>query len=350
MLKTIAILTPGFPENEQDTTCLPAVQNFILELRKVKPEVIIKIISLQYPFNKGVYFWNGIEVFCLGGKNRGHIFVYFLRIKAYNYICSIHKQNPLAGILSLWMTDTAVIGQKFHKQFNTPHFIWMHGQDARMGNKHVETIKPQASQIIAISHFLQTEFQKNYGIQPGHVIENGIIETEFPELNKGERTIDVCGVGNLTPLKNYKLFIEIISDLKLVNPLINAVIIGEGVEMNDLQDEISKRGLEKNITLMGKLPHLQVLDVMNKSKVFLHTSSYEGNSGVLIEALYSGCIAVSRQSLSNVEVKNLVIGETKQELITGVKTILAKRDLVHERVLFNSMNESAKKIANLFSI
>ena len=37
--KTLVILTPGFPADESDTTCLPLLQQVILHLKKYDPEL-----------------------------------------------------------------------------------------------------------------------------------------------------------------------------------------------------------------------------------------------------------------------------------------------------------------------
>ena len=49
--KTLVILSPGFPKDEADTTCLPAHQVFIKSLNKNFPSLKIIILSFQYPFS-----------------------------------------------------------------------------------------------------------------------------------------------------------------------------------------------------------------------------------------------------------------------------------------------------------
>jgi len=42
--QTLIILSPGFAANEEDTTCLPAQQSFILTLKKNFPSLNIIVI------------------------------------------------------------------------------------------------------------------------------------------------------------------------------------------------------------------------------------------------------------------------------------------------------------------
>ncbi len=50
--KHIVILTPGFPKNEQDTTCIPPLQAYVENFTAIHPEIKMSIISFQYPFFK----------------------------------------------------------------------------------------------------------------------------------------------------------------------------------------------------------------------------------------------------------------------------------------------------------
>ena len=71
MLDTLVILSPGFPENEADTTCLPAQQVFIRALNKEYPGLKIIILAFNYPFTRTAYTWFGNTVIPFAGRNRG---------------------------------------------------------------------------------------------------------------------------------------------------------------------------------------------------------------------------------------------------------------------------------------
>lgn len=344
--KTLIIFSPGFAENEQDSTCIPALQQFVIELRKLRPDLRLKVLSLHYPFVEKDYLWNGIECRSFGGRNRGGIYGIFLRKKVKKYLRNFVAKERVSAILSIWMLDCALMAQQISNELNVPHFCWMHGQDARPGNKFVSKVKPRAEQVIAISDILQREFEKNYGIHSKYVIENGIGEEIFPEFNSGERAIDVIGVGSLMPHKNYSLFIDVIAQLKNEIPSIKVMLIGEGSERKMLEEKIKQQGLTSNIELKGLIPRDQVLQFVARSKVFLHTSSYEGSSGVIIEALYSGCHVVSTISVSLKPVKNLELGENVKELKEKISDLLRQK-LKHERVIYNTMKSSAAKMLSV---
>ncbi|MBC7696502.1 MAG: glycosyltransferase family 4 protein [Burkholderiales bacterium] len=343
---TVIIVTPGFPKDEQDTTCLPAFQQFALALKQNFSELTFVLISLQYPFKKGWYMWNGIAVHAIGGKNKKHIFGLNTKRLAMQKLNELKEIYTIKGLISLWCIDTALVANKFALRNNFKHLIWIIGQDAKPTNGFVKKIKPKPEQLIAMSDFLQEEFKKNHQIEPQHVITNGINPKMFEPLNVRERSIDILGAGSLIPLKNYNLFIEVIAEVVKQYPSLTVNIAGDGPEKNSLIDLIIQYKLQNNIELIGVKTHLETLSLMNQSKLFLHTSHYEGNSTVLMEALYSGCRVISTQKLSNDSVKNLHVKSIKTDLVNCILELLSKKN-EPERVTFNTMDDSAKKIMQL---
>lgn len=344
----LILVTPGFPKDEQDTACLPAFQQFALSIKEQFPQYRLIILSFQYPFEARYYSWKGIEVMALGGKNRNKLFRAFTWMVARTALYKIHETHNIVGIISLWMTECALVANRFARKNQLKHLIWIIGQDAKAGNSYVRRTKPEASQLIAMSDFLKDEFHKNYGIAPAHVMENGIKANAFPELNRGERTIDVFGAGSLIPLKNYSLFIELIAELKKDFPQIRAQIAGGGEEHEKLQSLIKELNLEKNVTLLGSLSHTETLLLMNQSKVFLHTSHYEGNSTVLMEALYSGCRVLSTCALSHKETQNLFVSTDRNALKQILISVLGDKEYQVSRVVFNTMDDTARRMVGLF--
>src|SRR5690348_2907362 len=98
----LAILIPGFPGSEEDTTCLPAQQSFILHLQRSMPEIKIVVLSFHYPFHQQPYLWNGITVFPFSGMNKGGIRGYFMRRKVDSVLRQLNQENRIKAVLSFW--------------------------------------------------------------------------------------------------------------------------------------------------------------------------------------------------------------------------------------------------------
>ena len=346
-MKTIGIVTPGFPKDEQDTTCLPAVQQFVLSAKTLFPDLRIVILAFQYPFEEKEYTWYGLRVIALGGKNRPKLYRLFTWLKAYRRMQQLKKENKIIGILSLWLSETALVSNYFSKWNGIPHFMWLHGQDAKADNRYIRLIRPKGREVIAISEFIQKEFYKNHHQLPFLVAENGVNPMIFPELNTSLRPIDILGAGSLIHLKNYALFIEIISEIKKTYPTFRAVIAGDGVEKERLTQLSGASGLESHLRFVGQVAHKEVLDLMANARIFLHPSDFEGNSTVVIEALYSGCEVISKTSLSHREINHLHIKFSKQEMTDTILRHL-KENSKAERVTFHAMDDTAQRIIGLF--
>ena len=49
---SIVFLVPGFPENEKDTTCIPALQLYVKHFNSVNQYLNIIVIAFQYTYKK----------------------------------------------------------------------------------------------------------------------------------------------------------------------------------------------------------------------------------------------------------------------------------------------------------
>lgn len=315
--KTFIILTPGFPKDEADSTCLPTQQLFVSTLRKLFPLLEIKVITLQYPYHTSPYKWHDIQVHPLDGKNKNGIRRIALWYRCYRLVKKLSGTNTL-GILSFWCNETALIGKFFASRNHITHKIWISGQDARASNKFVRWIKPHQDELVAMSDFLKTEFSKNHGIEPSHVITNG---TEMAS-HVVKKDIDILGAGSLIRLKQYDIFIEVVAAIAKSKPTLSAVLFGQGPEEKLLRKQISDSGLEKNIELKGEVDHATLMKWMNRSKILLHPSSYEGYSTVCLEGLANGCHVVSFTQAEKGPIPHWHIVNEKEQMIAVAERIL----------------------------
>jgi glycosyltransferase involved in cell wall biosynthesis len=342
------ILTPGFPRDEDDTTCIPWLQEFALSVKKLFPSLRLTIVAFQYPFEAKDYRWHGIRVIAIGGGNRAKLCRLLTWRKVWSRLNRLTREKKTAGVLSVWLNECALVGKYYCRARGPRHFMWLVGQDARESNRYINRIKPDGNQVIAFSDFLREELTRNFGITPFCVACNGINPAAFPELNADARPYDLVGVGSLIKLKNYSAFVDLAHRLKSRCPSLRAAIAGDGPERAALEAQIERLGLKQHVRLLGSIPHPQALQLMNNSKVFLHPSTYEGNSTVLAEALYAGCQAVSFQGLSRSPVENLRVCENEEQMLRALEELLTGPAWPVKRVLFNSMDDTARKIMSLY--
>jgi len=344
--KTLFIFSPAFPD-EKESGWLPPVQVFIRALNRNFPEIKLIIFSFQYPCYTKQYAWEGNTVIPFNGmhKNKFERLVMWLRIISTCYFKQ--KNQNIIGILSLWCGECAFVAKYCAKLFSLKHFCWILGQDARSFNTYVKRIKPKAEVLVALSDFLRDEFYRSHNIQPGHVITNGIDTGMFGAM-PSVKDIDIIGVGSLSPLKQYNIFIEIVDEAKKYLPSIKAMLCGDGEDVKNIQFMIREKDLSKHVELTGQLEQRQVLAMMQRTRIFLHPSSYEGFGTVCIEALYAGAHVISFCKPMHHNLKNWHVVSTKEEMLEKVIQMLTDKNLVFEPILIYSIDDSAKEMMKLF--
>ncbi|MFD0750607.1 glycosyltransferase [Mucilaginibacter calamicampi] len=345
--KTLVILTPGFPADENDSTCVPPRQIFVRALKQLHPELNIIVLALQYPFFSKTYQWHGVQVISFGGLNKGRVHNLFATFRVWATLLRLNKTYCIIGSLSFWLGKCSWLGSKFAAKHHFKHYSWILGQDAKPGNKYVARIKPQGASLIALSDFIRREFTKNYGILPRQLVPVGI-DTSLFSPSAAERDIDILGAGSLIPLKQYDVFLEIIALLKPDFPNIKATICGDGAQMGHLKHLIKELGITANVTLTGRLSNKEVLAHMQRAKIFLHTANYEGFGTVCLEALYAGTKVVSFVKPMDVAIKNWHIATDKAQMLQLLKEMMQETNLVHEPVLPYSANDIAEMVFKLY--
>lgn len=147
----------------------------------------------------------------------------------------------------------------------------------------------RAKFILTVSNSIKKEyifskFIKNKIYNISNPISRNNILSKVDKNDKKE--YDICFIGRLTEQKNPLRLIKIISLIKEEKNDIKAVIVGDGELREECEKEIIKLDLKENISLVGfqKNPYTY----LNKSKVFLFPSIWEGFGLVLFEALSLG--------------------------------------------------------------
>jgi glycosyltransferase involved in cell wall biosynthesis len=344
--RVLIILTPGFPENEDDSTCVPPQQIFVKALHHVAPELLIIVLAFTYPFVSKTYYWNGVKVVAFGASKHRRALRPFIKHRVNRELKRINKKHQVIGLLSFWAGQCTWVAHQFAKRRHLKHHGWLLGQDAKFGNKYLLKMRPPPNSLIAISDFVADTLEQNYYVRPQHIIPVGVDPCLF-EPSTG-RDIDILGVGSLIPLKQYEVFLCVVEGLIVEFPTIRAVICGDGPEMQKLNKLVEEKRLQNNVQLVGRCEHHEVLRYMERSKVFLHPSSYEGFSTVCLEALYAGNQVVSFIQPMHFDIENWTIVNSQQTMTDTVKAILTSGHQP-ESVMPYNVHENARRMLQLFN-
>ena len=136
-----------------------------------------------------------------------------------------------------------------------------------------------------------TDYFISKGVEPEriHKITGGIDSSRFQ--NKPEnRDIDIVFIGRLAPIKRIDLLLQVTKILadKHFEPKVR--IIGRGPMEEELKSLSSKLNIDDHVVFAGFVP--DITDELLRAKCFVLTSSSEGLSIAMIEAMLAGAVPV----------------------------------------------------------
>jgi len=283
--RDIVIITPGFASDEQDTSCIPALQLYVKELQMRGNKVTV--FALHYPFKKENYNWHGARVIPLNGKNNRLKRELLLPLRLMRCFSKVHKETPVDLIHSFWLNESTIMAQRIAKKYEIPIVASAQGQDALPSNRHLARIKKLTIPVVGMSK-IQTEYLLKNGLNQSQTITWGIQPIEMLP-----KKWDLICVGNLIPIKKQNYFIELCKNLKMQGVSFRAQIVGSGPEEQSLLEQIKRNSLDHEVRLVGQLSYEETLMTISQTKVLIHPSQYEGFGMVLIEALASGTHVLS---------------------------------------------------------
>lgn len=190
-----------------------------------------------------------------------------------------------------------------------PFIVHFHGFDASqlLQNKvyvqGLHKVFAKAKKIIVVSEHMKLELSRKLGFNDKiQMIPYGVDLKMFlgRRAVKGE-IINVLHVGRLTQKKGVVDLVKSFAALLANKPdlKINLDIVGEGEEFIIVKNLIEELDLQKNIILHGAKSHIEVVELMLKSHIFVLNSrtadngDSEGFPNVILEAMASRCAIIS---------------------------------------------------------
>ena len=153
--------------------------------------------------------------------------------------------------------------------------------------------------VLAASAFLPYDLSRI-----GFPIEKIFKWGYFPEYNlcdEKKQPNTILYAGRLLKLKHVETVIETAKRLKKDNIDFKVKIIGEGPELEHLICLKEKYKLNDYVEFEGSKTHEEVLEIMQKSSIYMFTSDFnEGWGAVLNESMASGCAVVASSAIGSV--------------------------------------------------
>jgi hypothetical protein len=320
---TLLILTPYFPLDEGDSTCLPAQQSMVRALKKNFPFIQFIILSFEYPFTKTSYRWSGNQVIPFDNRNRAKWSRLLTWASVWRTMENLCKQNDVLGIFSFRHGECALIGKYFARRRRLKHYNWILGQDAGEDNRYAAFIKSRPEELLAISESVSDSFYIHHSVKPRYILPAGIDPSLFP-FRGICRDIDLLGTGILASRNQYTVWTRVAGILSRQYP-------------------------DVRIKLCGKMPHQELLGHMQRARIFLHTSIYEGFSTTCLEALYTGAHVISFYSPLHHPLDHWHIVRTQEEMAETALALLEDPYTDYSPVFPYSMDDNASTVMRLFA-
>jgi len=247
------------------------------------------------------------------------------------HINIIHAHNATAWFYGTWasiLSGVLIVYTEHDRSFPTPlrlkYFHYFFG-------KH-------AAAVIAVSKAVKENLEKYEHIKNVKVIYNGIDPDLFKpasieekilkkrELGLNENDFVLGNVGRMDYLKNQRILIEILPELKKNFPQIKLVFIGGGEEEQNLKHLTIKKGIENDVIFLGQ--RSDVNQILKAFDIFVFPSLTEGMPLVVIEAMATGLPTIASyvggipELVVNSETGFLVSPTSKEEIKEAIIKLL----------------------------
>jgi glycosyltransferase involved in cell wall biosynthesis len=284
----IALLTPGFPADEQDSGCIPALQDYVRALAARRPDWRIHVLAQHYPFTRRPYDWHGVRVIPIGGSNRRWPVSLMDRMRL---ISALRHLGRIDLIHAFWLGDTAAAAAGHARRVGIPLVVTLMGQEVRRHSRWHRLISQPGVATVAVSDYQRQIMTQSGGPPIGCVIPWGV---DAMEIQESRRNIDVLGVGNLISVKDPFGFIRVIAQVVTKVPNLQARWLGGGPLLEPARALTKAMGIDRNLQFTGAIARPDVLSTMARSRVLLHTAEFESFAMVMAEARVHGATVVSR--------------------------------------------------------
>lgn len=171
------------------------------------------------------------------------------------------------------------------------------------------------------------------------MVDVGVNISDFHRSSKEHRSkeIRLIWVGRLDEYKAPRLALEAFAVAYRSNPDLRLTFVGSGPEHPLIINNVKRLGLERVVTLSGRVPKNKMPDMLSAHDIFIFTSLRDTSGNVILEAMASGLpsICLNHHGASEMHtcetallVKPGTIEETKHALAEAIVKLAASPELV----------------------
>ncbi|WP_271393008.1 glycosyltransferase family 4 protein [Aequorivita sinensis] len=117
-----------------------------------------------------------------------------------------------------------------------------------------------------------------------------------------ERKLQILIVGSLIKRKGHNNLLKQFRETLKEFPSMKLIIVGEGIEKNNLQSKVKDLEISENVVFTGEIPNKNIAKYFSESLISISASYHEAFGFVNIEAMREGTPLVSTKTAGGMEV------------------------------------------------
>ena len=255
-----------------------------------------------------------------------------------------------------WLSG--LVAKQISEELNIPYIFTSHSLGVFLEGYNKERVDCEkmvmtsSNFVTASSHYEHVMISENYKIDENKIkkITPGLDRKIFtPDLNLARENI-FLSIGRIQEQKRQLETIKFLNNFKKIDSNFLCYFIGgpSGKSGDDylaeLEESVKEFNLESHVEFLGNLSQTKIKDIMNKSKLLIHTSQYETFGLVAIEANSMGVPILSINTGSLIEIiENNNNGYFAEDFTDNHANNFVK-DLLNDDDYFNNvMNQCIQK-------
>jgi len=218
-----------------------------------------------------------------------------------------YYKKPLVNRMGYMLSDSVKELQEF-KHFNLSEVVRME-----------KSIFGYANKIVVTTNLMKDKIKKNYPSFSKKLnnIPNFVDVDLFYPDSSIEKQYDILFIGRFVNQKNISNLLKSIKNSEL-----KALLIGNGPLKNDLMKSIEEK--KNRIDFIENISNEKLPRYMNKSKLFILPSFYEGHPKALIEAMSCEMTVI----VSNVQGNNDVVIDGKNGFLCDTSIVSIQETII----------------------
>jgi glycosyltransferase involved in cell wall biosynthesis len=290
----VGLVVPGFSADATDW-CIPALRHLTRELA---PNAHVRVIAVRYPYRCSRYNIEGTEVIALGGAEARGPRTLNLWQRTLGTVAAEHRRRRFDVLHAFWATESGLLAALAGRAFRIPTLVSLAGgelvglRDIGYGDQRSAWERLKVSAALRLARAVSAGSRYLVRIAqhfrtPVEMLPLGVDTTLFRPANRSQ-SARLLHVGTLTPVKDQRLLLEALAELRKRGVDVALDIVGDGPLRAGLEERARTLELARAVRFLGAVDHADLASIYQAARLFVVTSRHEAQCMVALEAASCG--------------------------------------------------------------